>query len=97
MSYVIVLVFEGVSEADYWTVNDSLGIARDGSGDWPDGMKSHAAGPTPNGWVVVEKWESKAAQEAFMTSRLGAALGAAGLPAPVQVIETNTVNDHHIE
>ncbi|MBK5333354.1 MAG: hypothetical protein JJD93_15360 [Ilumatobacteraceae bacterium] len=97
MSYAIVLVFEGVSEADYWKVNETLGINRDGSGDWPDGIKSHAAGPTPNGWVVVEKWESKAAQEAFMASRLGAAIAAAGLPAPAQVIETNTVNDKHID
>ena len=97
MSYLIVLVFEGVSEADYWKVNDSLGINRDGTGDWPDGIKSHAAGPTPNGWLVVEKWESKAAQEAFMGSKLGAAIAAAGLPAPAQIIETNTVNDKHID
>jgi len=46
---------------------------------------------------VIEKWESKAAQEAFMGSRLGAAIAAAGVPAPVQIIETNTVNEHHSE
>lgn len=45
----------------------------------------------------VEKWESKDAQEAFMASRLGAAIAAAGLPAPAQVIETTTVNDQHID
>ncbi len=95
MSYAIVLRFEGVTEDDYWKVNDSLGINRDGTGDWPDGMKSHAGGPTPDGWVVIEKWESKAAQEAFMASRLGAAIAGAGVPAPVQIIETNTVNEHH--
>jgi hypothetical protein len=87
MSYAIVLVFEGVSEADYWKVNDILGINRDGTGDWPEGMKSHAAGPTPSGWMVVEKWESKA----------GAAIAAAGLPAPAQIIDTDTVQDHHID
>ena len=97
MSYVCVLVFDGVSEADYWRVNENLGINRDGSGDWPDGIRSHAAGPTAGGWVVVEKWESKSAQEAFMASRLGAAIAAAGLPAPAQIIETNTVNDQHID
>ena len=32
MTYAIVLVFEGVSEADYWKVNDILGIGRDGAG-----------------------------------------------------------------
>ncbi|MDP9464723.1 MAG: hypothetical protein M3P52_08875 [Actinomycetota bacterium] len=97
MSYAIVVMFEGVTEADYWTVNANLGINRDGSGDWPEGIRSHAAGPTANGWVVIEKWESKQAQEAFMTGRLGAALSTAGLPAPSQVIETDTVNDHHID
>ena len=95
MPYVIVLRFEGVSEADYWKVNEILGIGRDGSGDWPDGMQSHVGGPTPDGWVVAEQWESKAAQESFMASRLGAALGSAGLPAPVQIIETDSVNEYH--
>ncbi|MEY2582930.1 MAG: hypothetical protein QOE09_2779 [Ilumatobacteraceae bacterium] len=94
MSYGIVLRFEGVSEDDYWAVNSKLGIGRDGSGDWPEGMKSHVAGPTPDGWVVIEIWESKGAQEAFMANRLGAALGAVGLPAPAQIIETDTVNEH---
>lgn len=97
MSYAVVIVFEGVSEADYWAVNDQLGINRDGTGNWPDGMRSHAGGPTADGWVVIEKWESKAAQEAFMSGRLGAALAAVGLPAPSQVIETDTVNDHHVD
>jgi hypothetical protein len=97
MSYSIVLVFDGVGEADYWKVNDQLGLGRDGSGDWPAGLQSHVAGPTPNGWVVIERWDSKASQEAFMGSRLGAALGAAGLPAPAQVIETNTTNEHHAD
>ena len=73
MSYAIVIVFEGVTEADYWAVNATLGINPDGTGDWPEGIRSHAAGPTANGWVVIEKWESKAAQQAFMGGRLGAA------------------------
>jgi hypothetical protein len=97
MSYAIVIVFEGVTEADYWAVNANLGINRDGSGEWPEGIRSHAAGPTANGWVVIEKWESKQAQEAFMAGRLGAALSTAALPAPSQIIETDTVNDHHID
>jgi hypothetical protein len=92
MAYAIVLVFDGVGEADYWKVNDSLGINRDGSGDWPEGMQSHSAGPTPNGWMVIELWESEAAQEAFMAARLGAALAGAGLPKPSHIFETNTVN-----
>jgi hypothetical protein len=41
---------------------------------------------------VAEVWSSKADQEAFMATRLGAALGAVGVPAPVQIIESDLVN-----
>jgi hypothetical protein len=94
MSYGIVLVFEGVGIDQYWAVNESLGIKPDGSGDWPAGMLSHAGGPTATGLVVAEVWASKADQEAFMASRLGAALGAVGLPAPAQIIESELANYH---
>jgi hypothetical protein len=57
-------------------------------------MLSHAGGPTASGWVVAEVWNSKADQEAFMTSRLGAALGEVGVPDPVQVIESDLANYH---
>ncbi len=92
MAYGLVLVFEGVTEQDYWAVNDKLGIKVDTDEGYPDGMIAHAGGPTDNGWVVIEMWESKAAHEAFMSSQLGAALAASGVRPPSQVIETNTVN-----
>jgi hypothetical protein len=94
MSYGIVLVFDGVSADQYWAVNDHLGIKPDGSGDWPAGILSHTGGPTATGWVVAEVWNSKADQEAFMASRLGTALGAVGVPAPIQIIESDLVNYH---
>jgi hypothetical protein len=93
MSYVVVIRFEGVSEADYWSVNDKLGIKRDGSGPWPKGIIAHTAGATPDGWVVVERWASKADHESFLHNALGAALAAAGLPDPAQIIEFDTVNE----
>lgn len=93
MAFGIVLVFEGVSEKQYWAVNERLGINRDGSGDWPAGMITHTGGPHgATGWVVGEVWESKAAHEKFMADRLGAALAAVGVPAPVQVIESELIN-----
>jgi hypothetical protein len=92
MPYGIVLVFEGVGADQYWAVNEKLGINRDGSGDWPAGILSHTGGSTATGWVVAEVWNSKADQEAFMGSRLGAALGAVGLPQPSQIIESDVVN-----
>ena len=92
MAYGLVLVFEGVTEADYWTVNDKLGIKADSNDGYPEGMIAHAGGPTETGWVVIEMWDSKTAHEAFMNTRLGAALAASGVKPPSQVIETNTVN-----
>jgi hypothetical protein len=93
MSYAIVLRFENVSEDQYWAVNEALGIDRDFTQNLPDGLLVHTGGPVDGGgWVVSEVWASKAAQEAFMAERLGAALAAVGVPAPVQVIETETVN-----
>jgi len=92
MAYGITLAFDGVGADKYWAVNEKLGINRDGTGDWPNGLRSHSGGPTAAGWVVSEVWNSKADQEAFMASRLGAALGAVGVPAPSQVIESELVN-----
>ena len=92
MAYGMTLVIEGIGEEQYWAVNGKLGIDRDGNGDWPEGLRSHAAGPTPTGWMLSEVWESKAHQETFMATRLGAALAAVGVPAPAQVIETELVN-----
>lgn len=92
MSYGLVYVFEGVTEADYWSVNDKLGIEREGDAGWPAGMISHVGGPTENGWVVIELWDSKEIQQAFLAERLGAALAATHVPEPVQMIETDPVS-----
>ena len=56
--------------------------------DWdnsekPAGFISHLAGPSPNGWTVIDVWESKADFDNFAQSRLGPALAeAAGGEAP---------------
>ena len=41
---------------------------------------------------AVDRPLSKADQEAFMGSRLGAALAEVGVPAPSQIIESDLVN-----
>ncbi|MBI2704595.1 MAG: hypothetical protein HYX32_04800 [Actinobacteria bacterium] len=92
MAYGLVLVFDGASEEQYWSVNEKLGIDRDGKGDYPPGLIVHLGGATPSGWVVTEVWDTKDSQVAFMESQLGAALQASGVPAPSQVIETDAVN-----
>jgi hypothetical protein len=91
MSYGIVLEFgKDVTKAQYDAVNEKLGIdPTAGTGDWPQGLRSHAGGTTPDGFIVFEVWDSKAEQEAFMGSRLGAALGAVGVSAPVRVVDVD--------
>jgi len=93
--YAIVLVFDSVGADQYWAVNEQLGIDRDGRGDWPDGIVSHAGGPTADGgWLVSEVWESRADQEQFMAGRLGKALADVGVPAPTQVIDSDLEHHH---
>jgi len=91
MAYGIVLEFTNVGREQYDAVNQKLGIDSTSSeSDWPAGLISHGAGPLPGGgWIVTEIWESKAAHEAFMGGRLGAALAAVGIPAPTRVTESD--------
>jgi hypothetical protein len=49
-------------------------------------MLSHAAGTADDGtFIVTEVWSSRAEQDAFMTSRLGAALDGGGVTSPPMV------------
>ena len=91
MAYGIILEFDNrVGKKQYDAVNEKLGIdMAAGTGDWPAGLRSHAGGTTPDGFVVCEVWDSKAQQESWMGGRLGAALGAVGVPAPVRVTDVD--------
>jgi hypothetical protein len=83
MPEVLILEFTGVDASAYAAVNAQLGIDMNtGTGDWPAGLLSHAAGTADDGaFVVTEVWASRADQQAFMESRLGRALAAAGVTA----------------
>jgi len=87
MPEALILEFTGVGEAEYAAVNGHLGIdMATGQGNWPDGLLSHAAGAADDGsFVVSEVWASRADQEAFLRSRLGPALAAAGVTAAPSV------------
>ena len=97
MAYAVVLVFDGVTEADYWAVNSKLGIGADGKGDYPAGMITHAGAPTATGgWMVSEIWDSRESQQSFMAGKLGAALQEVGLPDPVAFFDGDTVNVYQL-
>jgi hypothetical protein len=96
MAYGLIYKFpSSVGRREYEAVNAKLEIeAADPKSPWPDGLITHAAGTTSAGeFWLYETWESKAKQEAFMNSRLGAALAANGVATPDQLIELDLIND----
>jgi hypothetical protein len=96
MSEVLIIEFDASPE-EYKAVNTILGIDQDtGEGDWPAGMKSHTAGAAAGGGLmVVEVWDSQEAQGEFMSSRLGPALGEAGLNEPKRIEWMSGLSSHH--
>jgi hypothetical protein len=97
MSDALIFEFDaGVTVDDYNAVNASLGLdPATGSGDWPAGLVSHTGAVGANGrFTVFEVWESRESQEVWMTSRLGPALGQAGVAEPSRV-EWLAVVGHH--
>jgi hypothetical protein len=66
---------EDFHQRDYDAVNDAL---RE-TGDMPDGLVVHIAGPTANGWRVMGLWESAEMQRTFQEGRLDRAFDRAGV------------------
>jgi hypothetical protein len=82
MSELIVIEVD-CDPALYAKVNESLGLdPNTGTGDWPKGLVTHIGGGGDGTVTVVEVWESRADQEAWMGSTLGPALGQAGVGQP---------------
>jgi hypothetical protein len=80
----------------YNAVNKELGWnGVPDSASWPAGMLSHTAGEQGDKLIVVEVWESQAAQGAFMESQLGPAFAAVGAPQPTRVEWFNSVASAH--
>jgi hypothetical protein len=96
MSVALFYEFTGVSADDYTAVNAILGLdPATGGGDWPAGLLSHTgAAGTDGGFIVFEVWDSQQSQEAFVASRLGPALGQAGVPEPTRAEWLSVVGYH---
>jgi hypothetical protein len=93
MAETLLLEFAGIGSDAYWQVNGLLGVNPDtGEGDWPAGLLHHQGAVTSEGTLlVVEIWESQADNAAFMESRLGPALGQAGVPEPIRATWASTL------
>ncbi len=72
----VCLIFEspGMTQAQYDQVRTEVAGDRP-----PPGALYHAAGPTEDGWCVVEVWESREALQRFFAEQLQQALERAGI------------------
>ena len=77
MAIALILQFEGFDSDKYDAVQEALGLAGNG-GLWPDGIISHLAGNTPQGWCVIDVWESQAHFDRFFAERLNMAFDKVG-------------------
>ena len=73
MAIGVIFQAQGTTQAQYDQVRQQV---------LPDnqpapGMIAHAAGPSENGFCVIEVWESQEAAQAFFEAKLGQALHAA--------------------
>jgi hypothetical protein len=83
MAVGVLFEFPGVTQEQYDEVVRRLtdGGTLNSLSDWPvDGVLAHLAGPTPDGWLVMDVWESEAAFGSFAEHLMPHAQ-AAGLPA----------------
>lgn len=100
MAEALILEFDGIGKAEYHAVSAKLGLD---DAHWtqsaaPEGLIAHIGGEKPGGLVVLEVWESKAAQEKFMNERLGKAMQEGGVTSPPSRIQWLTVEHYeHID
>jgi quinol monooxygenase YgiN len=87
MAIAVIFEASGVTQAQYEQVRDEVapGNRR------PPGMQYHVAGPTDNGWYVVEVWESQEALDRFIQDKLGQALPKAGITVHPRVVQVANV------
>jgi len=82
----VIVIEVDCDPALYPKVNEILGLDVDtGGGDWPAGLLTHVGSGSSGKVVVVEVWQSRADQEAWMSSKLGPALGQVGVPQPTRM------------
>jgi hypothetical protein len=86
MAVGIRLKFDGGTQENYDAAHGVMEI----DSDPPEGMIVHSAGPVDGGWAVIDFWESRAAFDGFVASRLMPrlqGLGDRGFPNPPDVKE----------
>ena len=89
MPIAVVRDIPGVTQDRYEAVRREAGVDE----SRPAGLVLHAAGPSADGWRVVEVWESREAYEAFDRDQLRpAVVRVVGENAPVPRTEVTTLH-----
>lgn len=89
MAVCLVIDIPGGTLEQYDAVKQALA---ESGGMLGDGQTFHAAGPTDDGFVVIDVWNSRDDFDRFISGRLGEAIQAAGVPEP-QVREIPVHNE----
>ena len=82
MAIGLTMQFKGVGAAKYDAIMKEMGLVGN-KAKWPEGIISHTAGASPDGWTVVDIWESQAHFDKFFAGRLKPAFDkVGGMPQP---------------
>jgi hypothetical protein len=87
MAYGITHHFAGGTKEQY--DNTIKAVHPDNGKSLPAGQTYHAAGPTPDGWIVIAVWDSRASYEKFRDESLLPAFGSVENPLPGPPVETS--------
>ncbi len=83
MAVLMIMELDGATTDDYEAVNEAIGIHE---GNLPDGLISHAVGPTEDGTglLITDVWESPEQLERFVQNQVGPAMEKVGLESGAQ-------------
>jgi hypothetical protein len=93
MAFARIAVFPGGTREQYEYLGDLMG---EGVASQPD-RKLLAAGPTADGWAIIQVWESKTGLDRFVEDVLGPAMARAGdrgYPQPPQITDIELADLH---
>ena len=86
MSFARLALFPGGTEAHHRAIVDALGDAYDEA----EGRILFAAGPTDDGWQILQVWETQDQCEQWVQANLGPAFaqaGSRGYPNPPRITD----------
>ena len=75
MAVGIRIKFAGITQEQFDAVNAQI----DPASNPPEGLVFHASGPIDEGWGVIDFWESRAAFDEFLQTRVQQAVTASGM------------------